>query len=83
MPNIKLQKLHMYSTVNRNQGKRKKVLGKNLAFEGCAIGMKGSEYKMQYEADESKFMVAWFSVRNTTSKTKFEDNSRRKRGSYQ
>ena len=40
-------------------------------------------YKIQYETDESKFMVAWFSVKNITSKTKFEDNSRQERGKYQ
>lgn len=29
---------------------------------------------MQYETDESKLMVGWFSVTNITNKTKFEDN---------
>ena len=63
--------------------KGKKVLGKIPAFEGRVIEKKGSEYKIQYETDESKFMVDWFSVKNITSKTKFEDNSRRERGKYQ
>ena len=62
---------------------RKKILGKIPAFEGRVIGKKGSEYKIQYEIDESKFMVDWFSVKNITSKTKFEYNSRRERGKYQ
>ena len=38
---------------------------------------------MQCETDEDKFMVDWFSVTNITSKTKFKDNSRRKRGNCQ
>ena len=63
--------------------KGKKILGKIPAFAGRVIGRKGSEYKIQYKTDESKLMVDWFSVKNITSKTKFEDNSRRERGKYQ
>ena len=37
-------------------------------FEGHVIDMKGSEYKIQYETDESKFMVDWFSIVNNTRK---------------
>ena len=42
--------------------KEKKILGKIPAFEGRVIEKKGSEYKIQYETDENKFMVDWFSV---------------------
>ena len=63
--------------------KVKKILGKIPAFEGRVIEKKGNEYKIQYETDETKFMVDWFSIRNITNKTKFEDNSRRKKGKYQ
>ena len=63
--------------------KGKKILGKLPASEGRVSEKKGSKYKIQYETDESKFMVDWFSVMNVTSKTRFEDNSRQKRGKYQ
>ena len=56
----------MYSTVNQNQ-EMGKILGKIPAFEGRAIEKKGSENKIQYETDESKFMYHWFSVTNITS----------------
>ena len=79
---MKLEKSYIYSTVNQNKDKGK-ILYKISAFEGSVIEEKGSEDKIQYETDESKFMVDWFSLTNTTSKTKFEDNSRQKRGNYQ
>ena len=62
---------------------REKILDKILAFEGRVIEKKGSEYKIQCKTDENKFMADWFSVTNITNKTKFQDNSRRKRGNYQ
>ena len=49
----------MYSTVNQNQ-EMGKILGKIPAFEGRAIEKKGSENKIQYETDESKFMYHGF-----------------------
>ena len=57
----------MYSTVNQNQ-EMGKILGKIPAFEGRVNEKKGSENKIQYETDESKFMVHWFSVTNIISK---------------
>ena len=59
--------------------KGRKIHGKIPAYEGHVIEKLDSEYKKQYETEESKFMVDWFSVTNITSKAKFEDNSRRKR----
>ena len=74
--------VYLFNSESKSR-KGKKILGKIPAFEGRVIKKKGSEYKIQDETDEGKFMVDWFSVTNITSKTKFKDNSRRKRGNYQ
>ena len=37
--------------------KMEKLLDKFPAFEGRVFKKKGSEYKIQYETDERKFMV--------------------------
>ena len=69
--------VYLFNSESKSR-KGKKILGKIPDFEGRVIEKTGSEYKRQYETDESKFMVDWFSVTNITSKTKLEDNSRRK-----
>ena len=74
--------VYLFNSESKSR-KGKKILGKIPDFEGYVIEKKGSEYKIQYETDESKFMIDWFSVTNITSKTRLEDNSRRKRGNYQ
>ena len=57
--------------------KGKKILGKIPAFEGRIIEKRKNEYKVQYETDDHKLMVDWFTVKDITSKTKYEENKRR------
>ena len=74
--------VYLFNSESKSR-KGKKILGKIPAFEGRVIEKKGTEYKIQYETDEGKFMFDRFSVTNITSKTKSKDNSRRKRCNYQ
>ena len=71
--------LYIFNAESKSR-KGKKILGKIPAFEGRIIEKRKNEYKVQYETDDHKLMVGWFSVKDITSKTKYAENKTRMKG---